>query len=267
MKLGTICLLVFIFAATVNATLTKGRAKVYTLPDRVPFAVLYDSSFVLQTWGYKPKQCFIEFDGFVKTSDIKNGRLKRKYVKIYGELIATDEFSLSDTVYLYSDTSLKKIAGYIWRQPKDSSCIGFYDVMHNPDCLGCYIDGGIDSTSILDFDPWYAVINSILKNRNLFETRFRDLKRSMLTRGGNFSDICGKGGEYYETIDEEDPEPDVVLLYFFHNGVLRAMWANRGLKIESGERFHGGYIYYDGSVKSSLSKIERKFKAILDYTG
>lgn len=274
MKTSAISFLILISAGTLDATVIKGKANVYTLPGRVPFAVLYNGSHVREA-DSRWNNPWIDFTCYAKASDLTDGKLVLRADTIdYGGGATLKNIFVGDTVYLYSDTSFKHITGYAWPAIDSLGWIYFgYPFPltsdkpdEHSDYLICHVYGGVDSSSILQFDPWRGVVNSIADTGVLFKTSFSTLNRQMSVIDNYCTKISGKGSEYSETYNENDPDPNIVFLYFFRDGILKAIWSDHKLHVNGGHRFHHGYIYWDDSVQPSSPKIERYFKRRLDYT-
>jgi hypothetical protein len=274
MGLKTVFLFLTILSASTNATLIKGRAPVYTFPDRTHFAILYDSAYILQAWNSHWKQPFIDFYCFVRKSHLTDGKLMKRTIDFNyggGVIRPTNGIFMTDTIYLYSDSLFQNVIGYAW-PATDSVWINFQEPNpHTHDnsrlnYLECSLHGGVDSSSILEFDPWRNIVNSIIDSGELFSTSFRTLNKKMSAIHNYCTNISGRGIEYSETYDEDTPVPQIVFLYLFHDGILKAIWADYKLNLKGGHSFQNGYVYCDDSVLSSLSKIEMKFKQMLDYT-
>jgi hypothetical protein len=275
MRSKVILFLLAISCYTLHASLIKGKARIYTLPSRTPFAMLYDSSYVMQAWNWKWKQPFIDFQCFVKKSHLADGKLVTRTINFdYGGGVVrpTKKIIMTDTVYLYSDTSLQQITGYAWPTSDSSAWINFQQsdpYKHENtrlNYLECWLYGGIDSSSILEFDPWNGIIRSLSEKRNLFKISFNELNQFMSTIHSYCTQISRKGIEYSETYDEDNPTPGIALLYLFRDGILKAIWTEFRLNENNAQIFERGYIYFDDSVRSSLSKIKTKFKQRLHYT-
>ena len=261
-------MLLIIVCTSSYATLIKGKTKVYKLPNEVTFAVLYDGSFVREAWNPYWTHVLIDFDCYVGKSNLANGKLVTKTVNVnYGQnvILPRDEIFMIDTVYLYSDTSLMNITGYAY-PASDSGWINFDDIKKSSTYLRCELFGGVDSSSILEFDPWNGIIDSIEKHDELFKMTFVDLNTRMSSIQNYCTDIKGKGIEYSETYDEDNPTPGVALLYVFRDGVLKALWTEQRLAQKNRERLDRGYFYFDESMRSRLKVIRKKVVEMLDYT-
>jgi hypothetical protein len=256
MKMKTI-LFLFFFYSSLHATLIKGKAKVYTMDTHIAFAVLCDNTIVSQSIDWREK-VMIDIHCFVDKSVCRNGKL---VTKTMGHKIL-----MSDTVYLYSDTTLQNKIGYSW-PATDSVSISFQDGFRykSPNYFGCWIYGHVDSSSIKEFNPWNNIVQRIDDKNALFTTSYAELNGLMLSINNYCTPIKGKGLEYSETYDEETPEPNTPLIYVFQNGTLKAIWTKIKLKIKNKEKFYGSNLYYDDSMKAVLQKIKKNIKASLNY--
>jgi hypothetical protein len=252
-KLLFICILVFCTFS--SATFIKGKAKVYTIDHHVPFAVLYESTYVTQTWDAQRGSLWIEMYGCARKSNFSKEQLEvRKY-------------SIKDTIYLYADSNFQKIIGYAW-PATDSLSLYFQDVYpsRNSNYLECNIYGHVDSSSILEFEPWKKVIKTLNKKNQLFNLSFSKLESLMFAINNDCTPITGVGDEYSQTYDEERPTPNHTLISYFHNGKLKALWSEVNLNIKNKEKVKYGYLYFDDSVKSQVSSIKKEIKGYLNYT-
>jgi hypothetical protein len=271
MKIKTFCFFLVISHTISFATLIKGKAKVYTIESHIPFAVLYDSAYVMQSYDSQRDKIWINYYCFIKKADYRNGKLVTRTIQFDydGKGLKkwpVDKIFMTDTIYLYADSNLQKIIGYAW-PATDSVTISFQDDFRykSPNYFQCWLYGHVDSSSIKEFEPWNNIIRKINKENMLFSTSFAKLNGIMLLIHNYCTPITGKGVEYSETYDEETPEPNKPLIYVFQNGILKAIWCEIKLNIKNKEKYHGGNLYYDDSIKSLLPKIKKNIKATLDY--
>ena len=254
MKTKTILILLFLSSVShLDATFIKGKAKVYTIEQHIPFVVLYDSTYVLQTWNWQDKKIWVELYCYAK---------KRNLIKV-----ANNHYELRDTVYLYEDKNFQRMIGYSW-PATDSQTISFSDDFNNPNAgyLECWIYGHSDSASILEFEPWNNIIKKLSNNNRLFAISYGELNSLMNTIKRDCTPISGSGEEYSQVYNEENPTPGHALIGFFQNSWLKAVWIDANLEIKNKIKMKHGYLYYHDAVKSKVSKLKKDIQGYLNYT-
>lgn len=250
------------------ASLIKGNVKIYHVDSHIPFAVIFDSTYVLLGTDHKNK-LFMTLEGYLPKKYYKQGDIKidliPDIINTYGNTPKIPVLVPTDTIYIFSDTLLIDTIGYTWPLENNDQLFHIDTLLQSKNCYNFMLYGHIDSSGIIEIHPWDYTIKRLSESKNLFSLTYREINTAMINIGRYCTRITGTGLEYSHIYDEHLISPDVAILCIFIDGVLKSIWTKANINGFSKNIYEGKFIYFDKSLEIRMPEIEEEINQIIQY--